>query len=602
VRKKLALLFLLIISTLVVLAQQEFIDSAKKLSNNGEYNQALNIYRNLSRVKPDNSLYYIDYLKTLIKVKNFTEAERLINEKLKVHPNQINLIMDLGYLFEQSGNQEKAEKIYQKILENLTSDESNINLIATEFNNHNNYEYALKTYLRARKMMHNNSAFSLEIINIYRVTKNKTAIITEILSLLKSNHKFIAFAKNNLSEILENSNDYNLLKINLLKALQKQPNNFALADLLVWQYLQQNDFISALDQTIDLDKKNQQDGNTVFSLAEFLIQNKDYQNANKAYKYLISKGEKNNPYYINSLISSLHNKKMMLMENKLSDVDLLSLENDYKSILTQYGQNSQILFALTELADLQSYYLNNPIGGQKLLQDALQLNSISKKQLAEIKLQLGNLYLTNNNVWDATLMYGQVEKTFKNESIGQEAKFRSAKLSFYNGDFKWAENQLDILKASTSQLIAYDALDLSLIIQESLAKDSTGKELKIYASADRLFMANNLEKSLSTLDSLNILYPKSNLGDDAIILRAKILIFQNKYQAAALQYQSILNNKNVSIYRDDALFLLAQLQEQKLNLPKEAKKNYETLLINFPGSPFVTKSRERFRILRGDVL
>ena len=600
-RKKFGLLLLLLVTKLFALAQQDIIDLAERFSKNGEYSQAINVYKKLHKAKIDKSLYYKDYLNALIKVKDYDGAEKLVYETLKTNSGQIDILMDLGYLFTQKGDKEKAQKIYESILKNLTADESNISAIATEFYNRENYDYAIKTYLRGRELLHNNSAFLLETINLYKVRQNKYPLIADILSLVNSNPDYINLAKNNLAKVLEGDKDYNFLKLSLLKILQKEPDNYAFADLLAWQYLQQKDFKSALVQTIALDKRYQQDGSLVLSIAEIFTQNKDFLNASKAYQYLLSKG-KTNPYYVISLIESLNNKKMMLLENDLSETDLLLLQKDYLAILTEYGKNGQTLFAVKELANLQAYYLNNPIGAQNLLENALQLNNIGQKQLAEIKMQLGNLYLLNNNIWDAALMYGQVERAFANEPMGQEAKLRNAKLSFYNGDFKWAKSQLDVLKASTSQLIANDALDLSLLIQNNLTLDSTGRALKYYASADKLLLNNNPEKALSTLDSIKTLYPKDFLEDDASILRAKIFVAQRKYLEAANQYQSIIMNKGESMYIDDALFLLAQLQEQKLNLPKEAENNYQTLINNFSGSPYVGEARERFRILRGDVL
>lgn len=598
---KFGLLFLLLINNLFVFGQQDIINQAEGHSEKEEYYEALNIYQKLHKENTDKSLYYKDYLNTLIKVKKYSAAEQLVNEMLKTNPKNKYILMDLGHLTALKGNQEKARKIYESIVKNLIADETDINAVASEFQNRENFEYALKTYLKGRELMRNPTAFSLEIINVYRTTRNKAALISEILLLINRNPNYLTFAKTNLSGALAGADDYNFLKLTLVKNLQKEPDNIAYADLLAWQYLQQKDYKSALIQTIALDKRNQQDGGAVFSLAEIFTQNKDYQNANKAYEYILTKGKKN-AYYVTSLIESLNNKKQMLLENNLSETDLLSLQNDYLAILTEYGKNGQTLFAIKELANLQAYYLHNPMGAQSLLESVLLLNNIGKKQLADIKMQLGTTYLTNNNIWDAALMYGQVEKAFANEPLGQEAKLRNAKLSFYNGDFKWAKSQLDVLKASTSQLIANDALDLSLLIQDNLTVDSTGKALKIYASADRLLLENNLNKALLTLDSIKASYPKNALEDDVAFMKAKIFITQKKNLDAAKQYQSIISFNSAGMYMDDALFLLAQLQEQKLNLSKDAEKNYETLLSNYPGSPYVTEARERFRLLRGDVL
>ncbi len=598
--KKISFFIVLSLITLLAGAQQTNIELAESLSKNGDYSQAITIYKKLHNTTIDKTWYYTDYLNCLLKTKNYNEAEKLVIKTIKTSPNQFTYVIDLGYIYEQNANTQKANKIYNKVIDNLPDDENTVTDVASHFYNLQNYNYTLKTYQQARKTLKNNSLFGLEMVNVLKLTDNKSALISEILTLLTNNPDYLGFAKNVLSQYLETATDLTLFKTELLKAIQKNPNNNTFAHLLAWHYLQQKNFTAALKQTIALDKREKQNGAQVFELGNIFTQNKDYETANLAYQYILKEGE-SNPYYINALIESLSNKKQLITEGKFLMPDLLLLEQDYTSILTKYGKNYQTLFAITQLANLQAFYLNKPSQAQILLEIALQLTNIGQKNLGELKLQLANIYLVNNQIWDAALLYSQVEKSFTNEPLGQEAKLRNAKLSFYNGDFKWAKSQLDVLKASTSQFIANDALDLSLLIQNNLTADSTGKALKIYASASLLLLKNDLDGALLTLDSISFLYPKNELENDISLTKAKIFIQQNKFAEAALQYQTIINQTE-SLYADDALFLLAQLQVQKLNLPKQALENYQNLLNNYPGSPYITEARERFRTLRGDAL
>ncbi|TAF46190.1 MAG: outer membrane protein assembly factor BamD [Sphingobacteriales bacterium] len=509
--------------------------------------------------------------------------------------------IDLGYTYEQNKQPEKANKIYDKAISQLKPDENVINEMANVFYMRQNYTYALKTFIQGRKILNNKTAFSLQIINCLAALKNKNDVINETLILLNYDTNYVDYAKKNLAKTLTDSIDYALLKTLILKQLQKQPDNTNLTKLLIWQYLQQKDFKSALAQTIALDKRNQQDGELVFEIAEIFNQNKDYQTACKAYQYLIAKGN-TKPYYIIAQIQNLNNKKQLLTEGTLLMPDVQSLENDYNTLLNNYGKNYQTLFAIIGLAQLQAYYLNKPTQAQNLLLNALQLHNITQQQIAELKLQLGDIYLINNTIWEAALLYSQVEKAYTNQPLGQEAKLRNAKLSFYNADFKWAQSQLDVLKASTSQLIANDALDLGLLIQDNLIADSTGKALKMYAFADLNVLKNNLPKALLVLDSITTQYPNGTLKDDVLLTKAKIFIKQNNNQAAALQYQTIINQHSQDMYIDDALFLLAKLQEEKLGLTSQAQQNYQNLINNYPSSPYITEARQRYRALRGDAL
>jgi tetratricopeptide (TPR) repeat protein len=599
--KKCVFILVFNIVTLALYAQPDIINLAQRFYNNGQYEQALTIYQKLNKENVHQDAFYAYYFNTLLKTQNYTEAEKLVKKNIKTNPFPVTYMIDWGYLYEQKNELTKANKIYDKAINNLPPYQNPISQSATIFYNRQNYNYALKTLIQGRKILNDKTIFSSQIIDILIATQNKDAVIQEVVSLLYSSPNYLNDAKNSLAQVLSSSSDFAMLKTVLIKQLQKQPDNTTFAELLTWQYLQQKDFKSALAQTIALDKRGQQNGDAVFAIAEICSQNKEYETASKAYQYLVLKGEKN-PYYVTALVQNLNNKKQLLIENKLLMPDLLSLETDYNTLLGNYGKNYQTLFAITNLAHLQAYYLNKPTQAQKLLLNALQINNITQQQVAEIKLQLGDIYFLNNTIWEAALLYSQVEKTFANQPLGHEAKLRNAKLSFYNADFKWAQSQLDVLKASTSQLIANDALDLSLLIQDNLLADSTGKALKMYALAELNVLKNNFTQALLTLDSIATRYPNSPLGDDILLSKAKIFTKQNNPTAAAAQYQAIINHHSQGMYIDDALFLLAQLQEQKLNLPKQALQNYQTLLNNYPGSPYVTEAREKFRTLRGDAL
>jgi Tetratricopeptide repeat len=282
--------------------------------------------------------------------------------------------------------------------------------------------------------------------------------------------------------------------------------------------------------------------------------------------------------------------------------DLETLVLSYESLLAEFGKNNQTIFAIRQLANIKAYYLNKLVEAQDLLEQVLTFNGTKPQTLAEVKLDLADIYVLNNDRWEATLLYGQVEKSFSNEPLGQEAKFKNARLSFYNSDFSWAKAQLDVLKASTSQLIANDALDLSLLLQDNLAFDSTGNALKLYAKAELLLFKNQNEASLAVLDSINILFPQNDLADDVLMTKSKIYRKQNDFNKAANVLKEITEKYNYSIWADDALFTLATLEEEKLNDKANAQKHYELLLTNFPGSLYVIEARKRFRNLRGDSL
>ena len=192
------------------------------------------------------------------------------------------------------------------------------------------------------------------------------------------------------------------------------------------------------------------------------------------------------------------------------------------------------------------------------------------------------------------------KQAYPNTTIGQDAKFRNAKLAYYTGDFTWAKGQLDVLKAATSQLIANDALNLSLLITDNLVADTSGSALKMYARADLQIFAEQPEKAVQILDSIDVKYPNNSLSDDILMAKARILIQQKDYTNAIIPLKKIVDEHPFNLWADDAVFMLGDIYENRLNNKDQARIYYQKIITNYPGSLWINEARRRFRLLRGD--
>ena len=255
---------------------------------------------------------------------------------------------------------------------------------------------------------------------------------------------------------------------------------------------------------------------------------------------------------------------------------------------------------MQRLARLQAFKLHKPDEAQKLLEEAVKIPDIRPELLNSCKLDLGDVYLINNQPWEASLIYSQVESAYSNTTIGQDAKFRNAKLAYYTGDFTWAKGQLDVLKAATSQLIANDAINLSLLISDSLNADTAGSALKMYARADMQIFEEHPEKAVLVLDSINVKYPNNSLSDDILMARARILLQQKNFADAIIPLKKIVDEHPFNLWADDAVFMLGDIYENHLANKEQAKIYYQKIITDYPGSLWINEARKRFRILRGD--
>jgi outer membrane protein assembly factor BamD (BamD/ComL family) len=317
------------------------------------------------------------------------------------------------------------------------------------------------------------------------------------------------------------------------------------------------------------------------------------------FAYVAAQG-KERPLYLNARIGMLdaRNRKL-LAGNDFTDADLKLLEKEYQDFLTEFGRTPFSAPVLRDLARLQAYHLNDYQSAIAALSELTGMQRLDPKFRAECKLELGDIYVLKGDEWEAMLLFGQVDKDYKEDPLGQEAKFRNARLSYYLGEFAWARAQLDVLKTATTQLIANNAIELSLIIQDNTV-DSNEEPLRLFAKADLNYFQNRTDVALRILDSINLLYPRHSLDDDILFKRAQIAYKRKDYTSAINYLTQLLKENGTDILGDNALFMLAGIREKKLNDKAGAMALYEEFLERFPGSFFTTEARKRFRMLRGD--
>ena len=564
----------------------------------GQYQEASVLLEKLfTRTKSD--AYFDMYLNALLKIKKFDDAEKLVKRLSKENPRNISYAIGLARLYQEKGQADAATKKYAEILSNLPADEFKIRDIANRFYSFQAYDLAISTFLEGRKVLKNEQLFTYELLSIYRYKKDKNMLVQEYVSALGNTPEILLQAQSVLATVFEDKSDYLILQTALLKKIQKEPEVEVYTKMLIWQYLQQQEYEMALRQLIAQDKRIKDDGFILFNSANTFLENKSYATAIKAFEYIITKG-KDHPYFLQAKVEMINAKYQLLASGQFDKTKITELANEYNSILEEYGRNPRTVFALRKWASLQAFYLNDLPKAESALESALAIPGLATTDIGQIKLDLGDIYILTQQPWEAFLIYEQVAKQFENQVIGNEAHYRSAKLSFYQGNFAYAKSQADVLKASTTQLIANDALNLSLIISDNLQTPLDSSALKMYADAEMLEFRNQSSTALKKLDSINIAYPNNSLADDILMSKSRIFIKDGDVNKAISALKELVNNFNTSIWNDDALFTLGELFEKNIKDNEQAKIYYQKLVNDHPGSMFSAEARKRFRTLRGD--
>jgi tetratricopeptide (TPR) repeat protein len=566
-----------------------------------EYDKAVIFYEKLFK-KDKSNINYTYYLYCLINLKEYKAAEKLVRSQIRDFPERIKYSVDLGYVFAEAGEINKANKQFEETIRLIKPDRSQITEAANAFIIRGQIEYAVAAYKRGNEILRD-YPFFLELGDLYNQFGNYAMMIDEYLNYLDFNYQNAALIQAKLQNALTNDAEgkvSEMLRKTLLKRIQKYPDRIYYSEMLLWLSIQEKDFEQAFAQAKSIDRRLGEGGDRIYELAGLCLSNQNYEVAIEAYKYILKKG-KNNPIYVDSKIGLLTARYLKITYSyDYAKSDLLELETEYLATLDEYGQNYGTIGVMRYLAHLQAFYLDKTEEAIDWLNKAIEIPNANPVAIAESKIELADIMLFTGEVWEAKLLYAQVEKAFKNDPVGHNAKFRNAKLSFYIGEFHWAKAQLDVLKAATSKLIANDALQLSVFISDNIGMDSSLTALELFAHADLLLFRNKDELALQTLDSIFDLADYHPIFDEVWYKKAEIMIKRKQFEKATEYLQKIIDDYAYDITADNALFLLADLNENHFNDKPKAMQLYQKLLEDYPASLFTVEARKRYRILRGD--
>jgi tetratricopeptide (TPR) repeat protein len=570
-----------------------------------QFDKAASYFEKLYDKQPD--AYFTYYYNCLVETKDYKTAEKIIKRQIKHSASNTHLYVKLGIIYRLMENPDKEKDQYNKAIKEVIPEQNFIFALAHAFEDEELYDYAIETYKKGRKHTAATYPYFYEIAELYKKKGDLKSMVNEYLDAIEFRESELYTAQANLQQSLgyddKNGGLKNpILKQELQKRIQEKPDRTIFSEFLIFLLNQQKDFDGSFIQNKALDKRQKTDGGRLMELAKLSISNENYAVAEKCYQYVMSKG-KDNPYYDMADIERLNANYLQLTSLANPNVnEFVTLNSNIENAIKQYGISNLTLPLIKKSALLKAYYLNKPLESILFLEEIIAQYTFDKNQVAEIKLDLGDMNLLVGNIWDASLLYSQVEKDFKYDAIGQDAKFRNAKLSYYASDFKWAKTQCDVLKGATTKTIANDALDLSLIITDAIGIDTNDAPLTMFASAELLVLQHQFDRALDRLDSINSLFSEHTLGDDIYYKKADIYKRTNRFADAAKMYENILEFYPTELYGDDALFKEAELYERFLDDKEKAKQLYQDVLTKYPGSIYVVDARKRYRDLRGDIV
>ena len=589
---KRSFVFICLLFSVFAFSQSEEI--ADDYFKRGEFEKALISYQKLNE-STNNLNIFNKIIGTLQQLERYDEAQQILLDRISTY-NYPPFLVELGYNYQLKDSLEIAKQYYNKAILKVDENPLFAISIANQFENHSLLDEAIIVYKKGMELRPE-SNFNIQLARIYGEQGNIAQMFSNYIDYIETNPTFLNNAKRIFSDFVsenkENENNITLRKL-LLKKIQTQPDTYWY-ELLSWLYVQEKEYEKSFTQEKALYKRNPESLDRIIDLAVISVNARAFETANEIFNYVLE-----NTQDIQTILLA-HQYLLDIETQNSTKKDLPLIKQKYLDLFKLYGTFELTLSLQIAYGDFLAFKMQNHDEASQFLKQSLTLN-LSAFQEATVKLKLGDILVLQEKFNEALIYYTQIQANLKNSTISQEARFKVAKTSYYKGDFDWAETQLKILKSSTSQLIANDALDLKLLISDNKYDDSLHVALKLYAKADLMAFQNKTDEAISLLDTILTEHKGESIIPQALFKQAQLFEQKKQFEKAITNYQSIIANYRDGILVDDAYYYLAELYNNQLGQPEKAKELYETIIFNHQDSIYFVDARKKFRMIRGDAI
>ncbi len=565
---------------------------AENYFREGEYEKASQLFESLEKSNPFNSIYLKRLITCYQETNNYKKATELLQKKLLKNPTEHYLRIEIGYNFDRQKKSILAKREYDLAIKALDLNPRLGGIMGRMFQQNNLLDYAINAYSKSMKL-DKNISYEFQIAQIYGEKGEFKKMFESYIELIDKNENYLASAQRYISRYINeealNANNIALKKSILKKSISNPKNVWN--ELLSWLFTKQEEYSKAFIQEKALFSRDPKYIDNIFRLGKIAFENNDINAAKACFDFIL---EKTN-YIEDKLSAELFLLKILIKGNEKD------YTNEFEKVLQKYGVNKNTLEVQLEFADYLTFDKNKPLKAINLLEKAMSF-STSKFKAAQIKLKLGEVLVFTEKFNRALIYFSQVQSQLKNHPLAQEARFKVAQTSYFKGDFKWAKSQLKILKSSTTQLIANDAVDLFLTISDNEPKDSIPSGLVDFARADLLAYQNKNNEAILIYTSLLKRYQGQNIEDEALFNQAKLYLKESLYEKAIENLLKIISINVDGILVDDSYYLLAGVYNDKIKDVQKASEYYQKIIFDKPSSIYLVNARKKYRKIRGDEI
>ena len=583
----------------IVLLWSSFIFSqneqlAQYYYDKGDFEKAKISYEQLLNASPSNTQYFLRTVESYQQLQQFANAEKMIQERYNRYKQGVFLV-ELGYNFQLQKNESKAKNYYDQAIEKIKTNPNDVYGVGNSFEKKVLLEYALKAYQTAMQVQPNYN-FNFQIGMLYGQLGKTDLMIDLLLTESFKNPQNTNLIQTQLSRFMNGETDNTAFKDAMRKALilkTQQDQDVFWNHYLSWFYVQQKEFGKAFIQEKAIYKRESESLMSIVNLSQFALNEDDTETAAEILNFILQNTKDQD------LLIRTNASLMQIKIDKALEIDYPAITTELEHLLATYGVSPFTLSLQIIQAHFMAFNLKKTEEGKAVIKKALELN-LNEYQKADAKMELGDILLLEEKFNQALIYYSQIQLDLKNDVMSHEASLKAAKTSYFKTDFEWALKQFKELKSANTQLIANDALEYFLLINDNTVADSTQTALKQFAKGDFLLYQNKKQEAIVQFQNILKSFKGQEIEAVTMLRLGKIYESLKDYNSALSQYQQVIDHHSDGIYIDEALFFAAEIYNDELKETEKAKPLYEKVIFNHQDSIYFVEARKKYRELRGD--
>ena len=591
-------LFCMACGSALLAQDQDDYARAERLFNEAKFDSAAQVYLRLFNVEsPKNPATYLSLSRALYETQNFDRLG-LVAEKYRIDSEDPLGYIDQYWALVSKGKTKKADNLWKEIVAySASSTEVNCSRLMQRLIRYGAFHQAKHVFVQFAPA-------------IQTAPQNLVEQYLELYFLEDSMHKALTLSMEYLQERPSQVEDftrffdrqkskdgfYNLFKQELFTYTSQHPEVSFTLHVLIWLEQIHGNFGEAARFGLMLARRSSDFTPNLLTLAQDAFNNDALHQCLDLCDFVLTSD------YVSAFGGKaaqlkLSTQKRLLEKGDNDAVDLNYLEKALLDLAKNNEASPSIQTeAILEYCSIQIKYRQDINSTVAFLDSLIQSNSLKRKNLNRIKLLYGEALTMQGKPWKALIVYTQVDHDDGDGILGEEARFKKAELSYYEGEFEWAQAQLNILKGATSELIANNAIQLSVFITDNLGLDSNTDAMMGYAAIELLVAQHRLNEAITSLNAWEQVYDEHVLMDNALVMRAEIYKKQRNPEAAIRTYNRVLERFESSILCDNVHWALAELY-QKREEHERVKEHCLAILTDFPDSRLVNSARELYRKL-----